>query len=167
MARPKKIATPSNSNVPEETAAPVVSGAADSGRAEEVAAGLLTGEKGNSSTERVRAYRKRQKGESAKAAPEPLTEGDFADAAGLCETIWELAVVPFSGGRIRNVTGDQAERLGKVTAPLIAKYVPLLGDWQAEFRAAMVFGVIIRECYVAPEPNPKRTEVSEAEPATP
>jgi hypothetical protein len=128
--------------------------------ASEVASALLGG--GDSaapnarpatSTERVREYRKRKKEEGAK--PEPISEAEVQNAASMAATIWDIAVVPLAGGRLRRLDNEQAERLGRVTAPLVRKYLPLLGNWQEEVLAAMVVGAIVRECYVPPKPKPK------------
>jgi hypothetical protein len=107
-----------------------------------------SGRSSSSSTERVRQFRERKK--AAAEAPPPISDAEIADAAGACATIWSLAVVPLARGRIKELNEDQASRLGRVTAPLVRKYIPLFGDFKEEALAALVLGVIIRETYVAP-----------------
>jgi hypothetical protein len=94
------------------------------------------------STERVREYRKRKKEEGAK--PEPISEAEVQNAASMAATIWDIAVVPLAGGRLRRLDNEQAERLGRVTAPLVRKYLPLLGNWQEEVLAVFVGAEVLR-----------------------
>jgi hypothetical protein len=107
----------------------------------------------SSSTDRVRAYRERKK--QKETAEAEITDAEVSAAAGMWGLVWDMAIVPLAGGRLRPLNEDQAERLGRVSVPLIRKYAPLLGDWQAEITAAAVLGVVIRESWIA---KPKETE---------
>ena len=128
-------------------------------------------EKNQSSTERVRAYRRRQKGETAEpkkppAEPVPITitEADVQEAAVASGIVWELAIVPFSKGRVRSLDEPQTKRLGQAMAPLIKKYLPMLAAWQYEIAAGLCIVSLVKECWV-PEP-PKETGSDEKAPAT-
>lgn len=116
-----------------------------------------------SSTDRVRAYRERKKQKESGEAE--ITEAEVAAAAGTWGLIWEFAVVPLANGRLRPLNEDQAERLGRVSVPLVRKYAPLLGDWQAEVTAVAVLGVVIKETWIAkPKPTESETLIADDEP---
>ncbi len=123
-----------------------------------------------SAAERMRDYRRRKKGEPVAAAPE-VPQLNAQESAGLLAVLWATAVVPLAGKwrdgtpRMNPLTDAQAERMGEVYAPLIAKYAPILGAWQLEVTALIVTVTVIRECANArpvstmPEPNREFVEV--------
>lgn len=66
------------------------------------------------------------------------------------EFIFNL-VAPYA--QMADLTDEQASEAGEVFAPLIQKYLPILGNWQYEMAALYVVGGIIidrRRAYVPP-----------------
>jgi len=130
---------------------------------EGVAADILNGEpRAGTSTERTRRFRARQKAqaetETAPAPPAPqLTP---TETAAIVEAMWDTALIPVMGRwkdgtpRLKPLTDAQALRLGEVYAPLVAKYLPLIGPWQLELAALIVTVSVVREAH-----NPKPVEI--------
>jgi len=111
---------------------------------------VLSPDAPKSSTERVREYRARKKA----AATEPtdgtitVTPGDVAVAGALGDALWSIAGPMF---RLRPLDDSQRERLGEALAPLVVKYMPLLGKWQYEAAALLCIMSLAKECYVPRE----------------
>lgn len=95
------------------------------------------------STERVRAYRARKKGEKTEE-PQVIDvgPGDVEMAAQLGGVVWDI-VAPFV--RLKPLDDSQRTRLGTALAPLIIKYMPLLGDWQYEAAAVLCVLALVQE----------------------
>lgn len=112
-----------------------------------------------SAAERMREHRARKKAESE---PKPVVwdEGDEAVAGTLFATVWDIAA-PFT--RSRPLTDGQTQRIGKAGAPLVAKYLPLLADWQYEAAFGLTLLAIIKETRIpADELAAKREEANAA-----
>lgn len=110
------------------------------------------------STERVHRHRARKR--AARAAATPAAEGeqapaeivvspgDVSVAIEIGETVWELTR---GLSRCRSLDPAQKERLGVALAPLVQKYMPLLGAWQYEIGAGLVLFALVRECRLPAE----------------
>jgi len=105
------------------------------------------------STERVRRYRARKRQEEAPEPPAtPAPQLDGSDTAGMVRVVWELAAVPIAGRwpdgtpKLRLLNDEQAARMGNAFAPLVNKWLLLLGPWQLEIAALFVTLGVIREC---------------------
>lgn len=110
----------------------------------------------SSSRDRVRRHRarKRQATGAAPASPRParaavpeesvpivIEQSDIDAAVPLGRTIWDL-VAPMA--RLKSLDDEQALRLGTALAPLVKKYLPLLGAWQHEVNFALVVFALVR-----------------------
>lgn len=106
-----------------------------------------------SSAERTAKYR-----EGKKATPKAevldltVTDGDVEAAAAIGDVLWDM-VGPVA--RCGPLNGEQKTRLGKALAPLIKKYMPLLGDWQHECAAVLCIMALARETHVPKEDTPQ------------
>lgn len=120
------------------------------------AAAAVEAARSGSSTERVRRHRERKRQE----AVTDFTDEDAAQTGTAIQVAWSLAVVPFTGGRIRDLREPEVEQLGRAFAPLVKKYLPMLADWQYEITAGVVLLHVIKECYVPPvvEGPPRQRE---------
>ena len=78
-----------------------------------------------------------------------VSEPEIQEAAYLGSTVWDLVAVPF--GKLKALNEDQKNRLGNALAPLIKKYMPLLGGWQYEVGAALILVSLVRETLPARE----------------
>ena len=135
---------PSPETVPESSPGPLTE---DSGAAAE----RLRGEGApKSPTERSREFRARKKAEATTQATLP-TPKEIAETATAVAVVWSIAIVPLTGGRLRDLDDAQTQRLGEAFAPLVKKYVPLLSAWSLEITGAFVLANVVRECYVKPE----------------
>lgn len=113
------------------------------------AAARITGaedSKPATSTDRVRAYRKRQRAAESEPEKEPFVykpdEGTIQATAVVARVVWDIAA-PFA--RLKQLTDEQAARLGTALDPLVQKYLPLLADWQYELGAVMCVVAVARE----------------------
>jgi len=107
-----------------------------------------------SSTERVRRYRERKKAAAAsEETGDVLTVDDdeIAESAAMASALWDLMLVPAAGGRLKPLTEPQEQRLGKAFAPLVKRYLPLLGRWQYEIAAGLALGAVIKEAWRKPD----------------
>jgi hypothetical protein len=104
-----------------------------------------------SAAERMRAYRRRKKGEP-EAEPVQVPALNPNESAALIAVLWATAVVPLAGKhrdgtpRLNDLDEAQAMRMGEVYAPLLTKWAPILGAWQLEVTALIVTVTVIREC---------------------
>ena len=154
MRKPTKTKTSSKST-PKTTAT-------DTAAPESDLAGAVARVQGDESAgpmtnaERQRRWREKKR-ESAKPA-EPVvihvTEADVEVAAQLGRTVWDIAA-PYV--RMRALDDEQSKRLGRALAPLVQKYMPLLGDWQYEAAAVLCVMALAKECAlpreIPAEPN--------------
>jgi hypothetical protein len=88
----------------------------------------------------------------------PATPEEVAGAALLGGTVWALAGPMFG---LRELTAPEAQQLGAALAPVVRKYLPLLGEWQAEVNLILVVAGLYsatrvqpREVSIEPEPEP-------------
>lgn len=116
----------------------------------------------SSSTERVRRHREKKK---AQDEPEStvieVDEGDIAEAKTLGITVWELAMVPAL--KMKPLTDEQGERLGKSLAPVLKKYLPMLGGWVYEASLLLTLTSLVvenRQPKQEKEPDPVPTSVA-------
>ena len=122
---------------------------------------------GRTSTERVREYRKRKAAEAAPAAPLEITDADVREAGALFSFVWDVAVVPFTTDtspkaleaapgkglpRLRSLDESQVDRAGRVYAPLVKKWAPLLGAWMPEALALLCTLSLVKECRIVAAP---------------
>lgn len=122
---------------------------------------VLATDEPKSSTQRVREYRARKK--AAAEAPEEqitVTPGDVAVAGAVGDALWSIAGPMF---RLRPLDDAQRERLGEALAPLVVKYMPLLGKWQYEAAALLCIMSLAKECYVPKGATDDAGQVREAE----
>ena len=101
--------------------------------------------------ERVRRFRQREKDKEAAAEAKPslvATPEDERETAIMFDFLWGLAVVPAAKGRLRMLNEAQALRGGKVLAPLVKKYLPMIADWQLEVSALLFVASVVKECHV-------------------
>lgn len=115
----------------------------------------------STSTDRVRRYRERKKAQETTAEPSETTDAEVAECGAVFALIYDLALVPVTGGRLGPLETEQSERAGRVLAPLVRKYAPLLGDYGQEIAAVLVLGSIFRSNWREP-PSPE-LEVVHAE----
>lgn len=156
MAKTPKTTIPPDSGISETEKPEGLSGA------ERVAERLKGGGEGSpsasSSTERVRRFREKKRATESASAPKEITPAEEKEAGALFETVWSMVVVPLANGRLIPMNPDQTERAGRVFAPVIQKYAPLLGEWRVEAMALLCVGMIVRECYV-PEAKTGEAEI--------
>lgn len=114
-----------------------------------------------SSTERVRRYRARMR-EKEEPPTDPniieVTDAEVREAAELTVVTWQLFVIPLTREKeeprrhtMRELDDEQAEKMGRVVAPLIKRYAPLLGRWRYEFMAVVALVSVIRASYIPPD----------------
>lgn len=114
----------------------------------------------STSTERVRRYRERKKAQETSETPE-TTESDVVECAAVFSLIYDLALVPVTGNRLSALSPEQSERAGRVLAPLVKKYAPMLGEFQTEIAAALVIGSILRSNWREPPVEVEHETVEE------
>jgi hypothetical protein len=73
--------------------------------------------------------------------PYVATDEGVQLAGMLGATIWSL-VGPIA--RLRPLDEQETEKLGRALDPLMWKYLPVLGDWQIEFNAAIVILALVQ-----------------------
>jgi hypothetical protein len=100
--------------------------------------------------ERQREWRERKAAKAANAAPVSIetTEADAEAAGELGAVLWDV-VGPMMG--CASLDDSQKKRLGTALAPLIKKYMPLLGEWQYEAAAVLCILALARETHVPPK----------------
>jgi hypothetical protein len=101
--------------------------------------------------------------DAAEPAAPPITPQDEAQAALLGQTVWGFVAPMF---RHRELTTEEGEQLGKALAPVMAKYLPMLGPYAAELNLGLVLFTLARQTKVVavepalPEPEPGPVETS-------
>jgi hypothetical protein len=99
-----------------------------------------------SSAERQKAYRERKKAKESEAdAPIEVGAGDVMLATRVGDTLWRIAGPMF---RLRPLNEAERQELGEALAPLVVKYMPLLGRWQYEAGAIICVMGLAQACYV-------------------
>lgn len=147
-SNPKASRTTPEDGTPESEGTPASSRPVDP-KSEERAERAARARERSTSTERVRRYRERKK---AQEAPEPTetTDVEVAECASVFHLIYDVALVPVTGNRLAPLEPEQSERAGRVLAPLVKKYAPLLGEYSQEIAAALVLGSIFRSNWREP-----------------
>lgn len=88
-----------------------------------------------------------------------VTPADIVAAGQLGALLWNFAA-PFA--KMAPLNEDQTHRLGEALAPLVQKYLPLLGNWQYEIGAVIVIFALVNEsraAYEAPKPPGSEAEI--------
>ena len=118
-------------------------------------------ERSGASTERVRKHRARKAAEADSARDAEDLEREGVECGAVFAVVYDLALVPIAAGRLGPLNGEQANRAGRALVPLVRKYAPMLGDWQAEIAATLILASIFRENWREPE---KEIPLEEVEP---
>lgn len=107
-------------------------------------------ERAGASTERVRKHREKKRSEQEQAQDAEALEREAAECGAVFAVIYDLALVPMVKGRLGPLDAEQATRAGRALVPLVRKYAPLLGEYQAEVTAVLVLGSIFRSNWREP-----------------
>lgn len=162
MARKRSVAEPTEAapvtvgSSPEEAASRILSDAGDEAGGKSPR---------SPAAERQARHRERKRREAEDESPIiTVDESDIAEAAVLGSTVWELAMVPML--KMKPLSDEQSLRLGKSLAPIVKKYMPMLGGWQYEVALALTLVSLVtenRQPKQAKEPDPVPTSVLTAE----
>lgn len=86
----------------------------------------------------------RSTGKSKAKAPrvvEPLTEEEIKFVGVLIGTLWAIAGPAIKLSPLRE---EEQDAIGKAAAPVIQKYLPMLGDWSLEINLVLVVGALAK-----------------------
>ena len=81
------------------------------------------------------------KGKRAAPPPVEITEQDCIELGGLLAVVWGLAGPAV---KLAPLNEEEATRLGTAAAPVIQKYLPMLGDWKLEITLIMVTAGLVQ-----------------------
>lgn len=91
--------------------------------------------------------------------PAPLSPEEMAQGAALCSflaaTIWDL-LAPLM--KRREVTDEEAQKLGGAIFPVLNKYLPNLTDWTLEINLVLVVAVVFQNTQLPKTPKPEVIE---------
>lgn len=163
-SNPKASRTTPEDDAPGTETSPGSSRTSEDPKATERAERAARAKERSTSTERVRRYRERKRAqtETAETPSTEATDAEVYESGAVFALIYDLALVPVTGGRLGPLQADQTERAGRVLAPLVKKYAPLLGEYSTEIAAVLVLGSIFRSNWREP-PTPVEVEHAETE----
>lgn len=94
-------------------------------------------------------------GKKKKTAPEPipLTQAEIDQGARLCSflsaTLWGIAAPLMNR---RDLTDDEASKLGGALFPVLNKYLPALSDWALEINLLIVVAALLQGTVIETKP---------------